>query len=171
MAPHPNRIRAAIDALPARPGIVIGLVLVAGVLSVFYYTTYTACTHNARLRAQLMTGIEAASGAQVRLADVMGFTWDKIRIAQAFRPPGKVTSCPFGWDWSSEERQRLTASGLLTVIAFLKADRPVEVIDVSGEDVRFDDLKDAYTSDEAVFAVERQDGGAPRFVLKAAGIP
>ena len=162
-----NRIRAAIDALPAKPGVVIAMVLVAGVLSVFYYTTYAGCTHNARQRAVLMTGIEASAGAKVRFADVMGFAWDKIRIAQGFKPTGKVTSCPFGWDWSAEERHRLTSAGLLTVIAFLKGGQPVEVIDVSGEDVKFEDLKDAYMRDEAVFTVTPQDGGKPRFVLKA----
>ena len=162
-----NRIRAAIDAMPAKPGVVAALVLVAGVLSVFYYTTYTACTHNARQRAVLMTGIEAAAGAKVRFADVMGFAWDKIKVTQGFKPFGKVTSCPFGWDWSEEERHRLASAGLLTVIAFLKGGQPVEVIDVSGEDVTFEDLKDTYMRDEAVFAVTPQDGGKPRFVLKA----
>lgn len=162
-----NRLRAAIDALPAKPGVVIALVLVAGVLSVFYYTTYTGCTHNARQRAVLMSSIEAASGEKVRFADVMGFAWDKIRIAQGFKPTGKVTTCPFGWDWSEEERHRLTSAGLLTVIAFLKGGQPVEVIDVSGEDVTFENLKDAYMRDEAVFTVEPQDGGKPRFILKA----
>ena len=153
--------------MPAKPGVVVALVLVVGVLSVFYYTTYAACSHNARQRAVLVAGIEAASGAKVRFADVMGFAWDKIRIAQGFKPAGKVTSCPFGWDWSADERHRLTSAGLLTVIAFMEGGKPVEVIDISGEDVRFEELKDDYMRDEAVFTVEPQDGGTPRFVLKA----
>jgi len=152
--------------MPAKPGVTIALVLVVGVLSVFYYTTYSACTHNAQQRARFVAGIESASGSTVRLADVMGFAWDKIRIAQGFKPAGKVTSCPLGWDWSADERQRLISAGLLTVIAFFKDGQPVEVIDVSGEDVRFEDLKDEYSGDEAVFAVGPQESGTPRFVLK-----
>ena len=165
-------IRRALSSLPAKPVLWIApLVIVLG-LAFHYGDTYRICSAHAGLRADLMAAIESRAGGSgsLRLADIVTFPWDRADITVGYRPDGRTADCPFGWDWSEKERFALSERGLLTLIVFSRGGQLVDYIEVAADRADFQNLKNPYTPDTAVFDVQPTTGGGAA-VLRPTGVP
>ncbi len=155
------KIREALQSLPAHPAVYISIALIVGVFAYRYGAQYIACTDHAALRDRLHDAVAAAArqGRLLVLAEVIEFDWDRVDIQTGFKPDVEVPGCPFGWDWSAAERDRLAAAGLLTVLVFSRAGAIVEYIEYRSDWGVFQDLVNPYDRETAVFSAEH-DGGS-----------
>lgn len=157
-------IRGALNSLPARPGIVLAVVLAAIVLAAFYIQQYRVCTELGALRAAFYEKVRQNAGQKIRLADITPFAWVKARIILNFQSKIRLPDCPFNWDLSRRERRRMMAEAELNVLAFAtEAGR--RVIDFNNGTIAFDLRETTLTPRQAVFMVERKAGG---FILRQA---
>ncbi len=147
-------IKNALSVMPARPILYIVPVIVVLVLSLYYRDMYSRCTGNKQFRTSLNELLHSdGSGTQFRLSDITGFMWDRVRIVTNFEPESETGQCPFGWNWPAGDRDKLIASGLLTVLIFVDKGTMVEVLELSGDEVAFHGADASLTPQAAVFSI------------------
>lgn len=146
-------IKAAINAVPAKPIIATALTVTLLAAGWHGYTLHRICTSRADLSASLKQWTEGVLQARVAtpLTQAVGSDWDEVRIATAAQAPANAISCPFGWHWSNEERAAVAKDGHLTMFGFFKDARLLEVADFDSRWARFDVSDDAIPRDKAVF--------------------
>lgn len=147
-------IKEALSVLPARPILFVVPVIVVLVMSFYYSDVYSRCTGNKQFRALLNETLSSAhTGAQFRLEDITAFAWDRVRIVTNFEPERRSNECPFSWNWPSDERESLIASGLLTVLIFVYRGAIVEYLELRGDEVAFRGADSSLSPQGAVFSV------------------
>ncbi len=150
-------IHRALSSIPARPVLYIApLIVVAGM--VFYYSGLKSeCLDRSSRRQAFVQQVTqaASSGSLLKLADITDFPWQQVKGFAQFKPQRETGNCPFGWDWSSAQRRRLIASGLLSVLIFFNEGSVSKYIEFSGDRILMDDFDKALTPDTAVFAIEQ----------------
>ncbi len=157
-------IHRALNSISARPVLYIAPLIVVLVMVFYYSSLRSECVGRASQRQAFLQFVTQAadSGTLLKLSDITDFSWQQVKGFVKFRPQHRTGSCPFGWDWSSERRQELIASGLLSVLIFFNEGSVSKYIEFRGDRIRMDDFDKALTPDSAVFAAERAEyGGAP----------
>lgn len=120
-----SRIRESLNQLPSWPGFVIATAVAIGLGGWYYGTAYARCSALEQDRARLKAAIKAAAStpdAMLDLASTIPGDWNEVRIVQGHRPAAdqRPLDCPFGWDFSAEERQALIDRGDYTLIGFFR---------------------------------------------------
>ena len=147
-------IRDALSVMPSRPVVFVVPVIVVLVMSWYYWDMYSKCTDIKRFRAALNEELHSQqTPARFRLADFTGFTWDQVRIVEQFDPEIKSSECPLGWNWPSDERDSLIASGLLTIMIFLQKGMIVEYLELRSDEVAFRGAESSLSPETAVFKI------------------
>jgi hypothetical protein len=147
-------IKEALSVLPARPIVYIVPLIVIMVMSFYYADVYSRCTAGKEFRASLNNTLMArANGSQLRLEDVTGFAWDRVRIVTGFDPERNDGACPFGWNWADGEREALIASGSLTALIFVHRAAIVEYLEVNANEVAFRGAETSISPRAAVFSI------------------
>lgn len=167
-------IRHALSSIPVKPVLWIAPVVIVLGLVYHYWGAYARCTYHADLRDRLQRAIADAGASagsserRLRLADVVDFDWDRVSIAVGFRPDGRTPDCPFGWDWSSDERARLGEEGRLVLFAFSRRGQYVDYLEYRRDWADFEGVEAPLTPETAVFEVRRPAAGAAA-VLRPVG--
>lgn len=146
-------IKSALSVLPTRPVVFIVPIVVAVVMSIYYWNLYTDCTHDRKFRESLNVYLSKNTAKQFRLSDVTEFNWDKVRIIGNYKPEIKVAGCPFGWNWSAAERESLIASNLLSILIFAYEGIIVEHIELRNDQVTFEKINTSLLPETAIFNV------------------
>ncbi len=154
-------VRGALSSLPAKFGLLLASVLVVGVLASYYVFRYYDCTWHRQFREQLHQEIGSAhrDGQAFRLAQVTDFQWDRVRISPHFMPPEKVADCPFGWDWSGQERRTLAENGNLAILIFSVDDQVVSYAELRNDWADFSAVAGSWSPESAVFNVRKSFDG------------
>lgn len=162
--------REALAGLPTRPVLYLSAVVLTLGLGYQLVTTYDTCSRHADMREGFSRLIaeSAAGGDPVRLARVTDIDWDTAEILVNYKPGGRVADCPFGWDWSREQREELVAADLLTVIVFLREGRLVDYLEYRSDRAEFSGVDNPYTPETAVFVVSPSPKGSETLILTPA---
>ncbi len=149
-------IHRALNSIPAKPVLYIAPLIIVLVMAFYYSSLKSECVGRASQRqAFLQHASEAAnSGSALKLSDITNFSWQQVKGFAEFKPRYQTRGCPFGWDWSSERRQDLITSGLLSVLIFFNEGSVSKYIEFRGDRILMDDFDKALTPDSAVFTVE-----------------
>ena len=160
-------IRQALSVLPTRPIVYVAPLIVIAVLSFYYADLYSRCTAAREFRASLNDSLaNSGAGSTFRLADAVGFGWDRVRIVTGFRPERPGNECPFGWNWADGERERAIASGRLTALLFVHEGALVNFLEVRADEVAFAEVDSSLSRDEAVFTIGSAADGGYRLSLE-----
>lgn len=146
-------IKRALSVLPASPVLYIVPPLVILLMAFYYWNLYTDCTHDNQFRNSLSQLLSAETPTKLRLADVTNFNWDKLRIIENYHPENKIAHCPFGWDWSADERKSLIASNLLSILIFAYDGIIVEHLEVRSDHIAFENVDASLSPDTAIFII------------------
>ncbi|MCP4391781.1 MAG: hypothetical protein GY802_26030 [Gammaproteobacteria bacterium] len=161
-------IKNALSVMPTRPIVFIVPLVVVLVLAFYYWDMYARCDGNRQFRASLneLLGSMGASG-QFRLTDATDFGWDRVRIVTGFKPETRSAECPLGWNWADGERDTLIASGLLTVLIFVRRGAIVNYLELRHDEVAFKGTDFSLSPKAAVFgiATNYSDGNGVRLTL------
>jgi hypothetical protein len=148
-------IRDALSVLPTRPIVYIVPLIMVLVISFYYRDMYTKCTNIKQFRTSLNELLHSADApAQFRLMDLTDFMWDRVRVVTNFKFERRNLECPFGWNWSSGERESLVASGLLTALIFTQQGTMVEYLELRSDEVAFRGAGSSLTPETAVFGIK-----------------
>lgn len=145
-----------LDGMPTRPVVYIVPVVVILVLLFYFTDLKQRCIYQAGLRASFEQAVQNNDQSSIfRLAEITPFTWDKVKIFSKFKPERKAKSCPFGWDWSPEERELIISSDLLTVLIFANKGKLSKYIELNSEQVTFDVFEKSLLPETALFVIKR----------------
>jgi hypothetical protein len=159
-------IRSALSVLPTRPVLYLVPVIVALVMTFYYWDIYTKCSSNKQFRSSLNELLLSMdTDEQFRLPDFTRFAWDKIRIVENFKPERRSIECPLGWNWPGDERESLVASGLLTVLIFAQQGTIVAYHELRSDEVDFRGTDASIASDAAVFSIVTNSGNSSGVTL------
>lgn len=160
-------IKAALSVLPARPVLYIVPLIVAAVLSFYYWEQYNKCSSIKQFRTSLTETLHSKDlSEKFRLVGFTDFIWDKVRIAVNIKPGERNAECPFGWNWAEAERESLMASGLLTVLMFGHGESIVGYAELRSDEVEFRGVASSLTPQTAVFTLGiNSDSGAVSLTL------
>jgi hypothetical protein len=163
-------IQDSLSGLSTRPILIFALPILILGAGWHFFTTYQDCSEHAELRARLGAAIAASaeSGTLVEIARITDFPWERADILVNYKPEGATDDCPFGWDWSRAEREKLIAADLLTVIVFLNGGRLVNYLEYPRDQADFARVQNPYTPGTARFEATPSPDGASRFVLSPA---
>lgn len=163
-------VKDAFAGMPTRPVLYLSLAVLALGFGYHFLTTYQECRGHAAARESLLTAIAEAAdgGGPIRLSRITDFSWDRVDILINYKPKGETTDCPFEWDWSREQREKLIADDLLTVIVFLKDGKLIDYLEYPRDRADFVDVKNPYTPETAVFDVFPSPSSPPEFILAPA---
>jgi len=147
-------IKNALSVMPTRPIVYIVPAIVILVMSFYYVDIYAKCQGNKQFRASLNELLAAtdASG-QFRLTDATDFGWDRVRVVTDFKPEASGSECPFSWNWPRGERDSLIASGLLTVLIFVRRGAIVNYLELRHNEVAFQGADSSLSPHAAVFSI------------------
>ena len=147
-------IKNALSVMPTRPIVYIVPAIVILVMSFYYGDIYATCQGNKQFRASLKELLAAANGSgQFRLADATKFGWDRVRVVTDFKPEASGAECPFDWNWPRGERDSLIASGLLTVLIFVRRGAIVNYLELRHDEVAFHGADASLSPRAAVFSI------------------
>jgi hypothetical protein len=147
-------IKEALSVLPARPIVYIVPLIVIMVMSFYYTDVYSRCSAGKEFRVSLNNTLNArANGSLLRLEDVTGFAWDRVRIITGFDPERNDGACPFGWNWADGEREALIEGGSLTGLIFVHRAAIVEFLEVNADEVAFSGAETSISPRAAVFRI------------------
>ena len=147
-------IKRMLSVLPTRPVLFIVPVIVVLVMLFYYRDIYVKCANNKQFRTSLNELLQAEDAPrEFRLRDFTDFVWDRVRVVVKFEPKKRNTECPFGWNWSSGERESLLTSGLLTVLIFAHEGMIVEYHELRGDEIEFRGADSSLTPEAAVFSI------------------
>ena len=146
-------IKAAINAVPAKPIIATAIAVTLLAAGWHGYTLHRICTSRADLTTSLKQWAEGVLQAKAAspLSEATGDDWDEVRIAASAPAPANATSCPFGWHWTNDERAAVAKDGPLTMFGFFRDGKLLEVADFDSRWARFDVSGDPIPRDKAVF--------------------
>jgi len=163
-------LKDALAGMPTRPVLYLSLTVLVAVLGYHFFTTYQSCRSHGEIREALGAAIDASAGADapLRLSQITDFVWDRADILVNYKPEGSTTDCPFGWDWSREQREKLIAEDLLTVIVFLKDGTLVNYVEYPRDHADFAGVANPYTPQTANFSVTPSQTNTPRYILTRA---
>ncbi len=149
-------IHRALNSIPARPVLYIAPLIVVLVMVFYYSSLRDECIGQASQRQAFLQRVTQAadSGSTLKLSDITDFPWQQVKGFVEFKPRYQTRSCPFGWDWSSERRQELIESGLLSVVIFFNKGSVSKYIEFRGDRILIEGFDKALTPDSAVFRVE-----------------
>lgn len=166
-------IQAALRSLPTKPGVIIAVVIILVVGGWQGYSLRTACLQRADLMLNLTSAIETEvvkvgdeKARHLNLADVVPFAWDEVKIVQNYRPTTASLDCPFGWHWTEQDRDKLAADGLLTVLAFFDKGAFVDFMDFSGGLASFEVDDSKIAKERALFSVIPSDTETGPHILR-----
>ena len=146
-------IKKALSVMPTRPIVYIVPLIVILVMSFYYGDMYTKCTGNKQFRASLNELLVATdTSGKFRLSDATDFGWDRVRIVTDFKPEASGSECPFDWNWPRGERDSLIASGLLTVLIFVRRGAIVNYQELRHDEVAFHGADASLSPQAAVFS-------------------
>ena len=149
-------IRDALSALPARPAVIAAPVIVAVVLSLYYWDLRQKCVDIRETRAALHEHLLALeAGEPFRLADFFGFDWNKVRIVASVQADTISDECLLDWNWPGGERDRLIESGRLSALVFGHRGSVVGYYEIDRDQVAFDAIETQLTPATASFRVGR----------------
>ena len=150
-------IHEALNSIPAKPVLYIAPLIIVLVMVFYYSSLKNECVGRASQRQTLLQhASEAAnSGSTLKLLDITDFPWQQVKGFADFKPQHKTDSCPFGWDWSSGQRQDLINSGLLSVLIFFDKGSVSKYIEFRGDRILINDFDKALTPDSAVFTAKQ----------------
>jgi len=156
-------IKNALSVMPTRPIVYIVPVIVILVMSFYYGDMYAKCAGNKQFRASLNELLAATDvSGQFRLTDATDFGWDRVRVVTDFKPEAGGSECPFDWNWPRGERDSLIASGLLTVLIFVRRGAIVNYLELRHDEVAFHGADSSLSPQAAVFSIganlENSDG-------------
>lgn len=149
-------IHRALNAIPAKPVLYIAPLIVVLAMAFYYSSLKSECVGRASQRQAFLQHVSEAanSGSALKLSDITDFPWQQVKGFVKFKPRHQTSSCPFGWDWSSEQRQDLITSGLLSVLIFFNEGSVSKYIEFRSDRILMDDFDKALTPDSAVFTAE-----------------
>ncbi len=152
-------IHEALNSIPAKPVLFIAPLIILLVMVFYYSSLKSECVGRASQRQAFLQHVtEAAnSGSTLKLLDITDFPWQQVKGFADFKPQHKTDSCPFGWDWSSDQRQDLINSGLLSVLIFFDKGSVSKYIEFRGDRILINDFDKALTPDSAVFTAKQTD--------------
>ncbi|MDH3635515.1 MAG: hypothetical protein OES20_12530 [Gammaproteobacteria bacterium] len=147
-------IKNALSVMPTRPIVYIVPAIVILVMSFYYGDIYAKCRGNKQFRASLNELLVATDvSGQFRLADATDFGWDRVRVVTNFKPEASGSECPFDWNWPRGERDSLIASGLLTVLIFVRRGAIVNYQELRDDEVAFHGADASLSPQAAVFSI------------------
>jgi hypothetical protein len=147
-------IKNTLSVMPTRPIVYIVPVLVVLVMSFYYGDIYSKCTANRQFRVALNELLDStAASGRFRLTDATNFGWDRVRVVTDFKPEDSGDECLFGWNWARGERDSLIASGLLTVLIFVRRGAIVNYIELRHDEVAFHGAHSSLSPQAAVFSI------------------
>jgi hypothetical protein len=159
-------IRNALSVVPSRPIVVIVPLIVVLVMSFYYWDIYSKCADNKLFRTSFNELVHSVdTSAPFRLMDMTDFRWDRVRIVTNFEPEKRNTECPFGWNWSSGERDSLIASGLLTVLLFAQEGMIVRYFELRSDKLAFRGANSSLTPEAAVFSIGKNSDNSSGVTL------
>jgi hypothetical protein len=160
-------IQDSFAGLSTRPVLIFALPILILGAGWHFFATYQSCNGHAELRARLGSAIAASaeSGTLVEIARITDFPWERADILVNYKPEGATDNCPFGWDWSRAEREKLIAEDLLTVIVFLNGGRLVDYLEYPRDHADFAGVANPYTPQTAIFSVTSSQTNPPRYIL------
>ena len=145
--------------LPTKPIYYLALAVFPLAVLYHYGTIYSDCTGHAGLRAAFLSALrapaESGAPARLHLAGLTDFDWDAATIVVNYQPTGGTTDCPFGWDWSEEQRDDLIRSELLTIIVFKNRGEIVNYLEYNRYRAEFIEVDNPYTPETAVFEIRQ----------------
>ncbi len=150
-------IRGILNSIPARPVLYIAPLVMVSVLVFYYWDLKNQCTDQVSQREYFRQHVQQAAdtGSLLRLADITSFAWQQVKGFRAFRPQQQSRSCPFKWDWSSQERQNIIDAGQLSVIIFIHEGSIANYIEFQSDRIKIDDFGKILTPETALFRVQR----------------
>lgn len=149
-------IKDALSSLPAKPALYIAPIIAVLVLVYYYWDLHARCTEMRQQRTALSEHLQALPlPTSVRLEELTGFAWDKVRIAVDLKGAQRSVECPFGWNWPAGERDALIETGRLTGLIFGMQDSIVAYLELRGDEIVFRGVDSVLTPETAVFAVSR----------------
>ena len=155
--------------LPTKPIYYVALTVFPLAVLYHYGTIYRDCSGHAGLRAAFLSALsapaESNAPARLHLAGLTDFEWDAATIVVNYQPTGSTTDCPFGWDWSEEQREDLIRNDLLTIIVFKHRGQVVNYIEFNRYRAEFVEIENPYTPDRAVFEIRRTPTGRSELLL------
>jgi hypothetical protein len=161
-------IRAAINQLPSWPGFVLGAIAIVGIGTWYYSTTYFKCSEVRQGRTDLHSALVAAaasSDAVLDLTSAVPGDWDEVRIVQGHRPAQDPLNCPFGWDMTWHERNKLITAGNYTIIGFFESGKFRRYIEYRGDWARFAEPPKSIPRSSARFAIAQPENSNAPYIL------
>jgi len=159
------------QGIPTKPILVIAPLILFVSLGLYYQGQYKRCTEQANLREQLYSHLQKSVAQTIPLADVMPFAWDQAFVLQNYKPDRKIRGCPFGWDWTEEQRNKLIDQNLLTIIFFTLNKKRVTFVEFNNQNISFDSVEKeiSLTAESAYFEVELKDEDSTGLLLRRVG--
>lgn len=157
-------VKHALGSLSAKPALMIAPALLVAGLGYHYGTRYSHCTKHAEMRERLVNAIETASSSDQATFDLAGAVpagWDQLKIIKGYQPGPERIDCPFGWDWSAEQRTALAGDGGLTLLLFSRGGQFADYIEVKAETVSFGGIEEPLTPQSATFALSGDPAKPP----------
>jgi len=152
-------VKDALSVLPARPAFIIAPVIVILVLLFYYGEMHAKCSGMKQHRTELNQFLySAAAPARFKLREFTDFDWDKVRIVSGLKAGERSVECPFGWNWSSGERDSLIDAGLLGAMIYGYKGAIVEYLEIRTDEVAFRGVESSLSPQDAVFDVAREAG-------------
>jgi hypothetical protein len=146
--------------------VAIALGLIAATTLVYYWNNYRTCTEHRSMRDRLVAAAAEAAGGPVVLADVVDYDWAKVSILAERDLQGRRVDCPFGWDWSWDERVALARDGDLAVMLFSSGDGVyIDFLDVRRSTLDFAEMPAQYTREAARFEATQTGYDPARYTL------
>jgi len=159
-------IRRLLHGMPTRPAFALAILVMVIAIAGYYYSRYRDCSYHADLRSRLYSALRLKVSGTIKLADVVPFEWMRLTILTGYRPPGKLPECPFGWDWSRQQRRALSERTALNMLVFSRKGDYLDYIDFRRDQVDFQGTLESYTPLTAVFSVNAQQADSAGVVLK-----
>ncbi len=157
-----------LDGMPTRPVVYIVPLVVTLVLLFYFNDLKQRCLYQGGLRADLELAVQNNDpGSIFKLAEMTPFSWEKVKIFSKFKPERKAKSCPFGWDWSPEERESIISSGLLTVLIFANKGKLSNYIELRSDQMNFDVLEESLLPESALFVIKRNNSNTVSTLILA----
>lgn len=159
-------IKDMLNTVPARPVLFLAPVVICAVLGLYYFDSYQSCTEQSELRNRFMDVVQQTSeqaGAVFDMDTTTNFSWDTLRVVNAVKTEatrGAGPNCPFDWDWSRNQREELAAQGQLNLMLFFDAEKIVKYMELDGQAVNLEQLKEIYDVSEARFKVSSDAANA-----------
>ena len=150
-------IHRALNSIPSKPVMFLAPLLVVLVLISYYWNVKSDCQAQVELRDKFVASVANAgeTGQPLRLDELYSANWEFAKTFQNFQPKHRKRSCPLGWDWSDEIRQKLIDSEMMSVIIFFNEGVISHILEFNNARISVDEIDGRATRDHAVFKVDK----------------